>query len=215
MATHKKELSRRDTLDIAAKAHSCGKIKKAIGEYLKLLRADPGDYDIHARLAPLLAKSNRQEEAWSSFRAAADGYCARGFLDKSQSIYTLACRTLPQKVEAWEEAIKLQVERGLKADAVQTAVESCKHLKGRLNRKKVTVLLRKVYLLAPWHPELTLCLAYNEAKEKRVKEALWLYEGIAERCKGQLKRSARLSALWLSPGLGTLSRALRATLLAR
>ncbi|MBE9528209.1 MAG: hypothetical protein IME99_03110 [Proteobacteria bacterium] len=215
MIRPKKQTSRRDTLDIAAKAHSSGKIKKAITEYLKILRVDPGDYDIHARLAPLLAKSNRPEEAWGSFRAAADGYCARGFLDKSQSIYTLACRTLPQKAEAWEEAIKLQVERGLKADAVQTAVESCKHLKSHINRKKATVLLRKVYMLVPWHPELTLCLARNEAKEKRKKEALWLYEGIAERCKGQLKRSARLSAFWLSPGLGTLGRALKATLLAR
>ncbi len=215
MITQKKQRSRREILDLAAKAQSSGKVKKAIGEYIKLLNVDPGDFDIHARLAPLLAKCNRKEEAWNSFKTAADGHSARGFIDKAQSIYTLACRTLPQVAEAWEERVKHQIERGLKADAVHTAIEAGSHLHDRINRKRATVLLRKVYMVVPWHPELTMCLARFEAKEKRVKEALWLYEGIAARSTGKILRNARLNAFRLSPGLGTMTRAIKAMLLSK
>lgn len=207
-----KSYSRSESLEAAGKAASRGKVKKAIGEYKKVLEADPGDHVVHGKLAPLHARAKKFREAWASFRAAGEGYLQKGFSAKAQSVYTQATRCIPEEVEAWEVLAGLQQERGLQADAVRTLLNGSFHFRRRQSRHKAVRLLRKAFGAAPWHFEVTLNLARITAKTGGKAEAIRLLNGLAEREKGRNLRTVRGAILRLSPTPASAWRWLRAAI---
>src|SRR5439155_13870982 len=62
------------TLAAAEKARSRGRVRKAVRCYLKVLEHDPADHVVRSKLAPLLAKVGRWDEARQNFDKAAAGY---------------------------------------------------------------------------------------------------------------------------------------------
>jgi tetratricopeptide (TPR) repeat protein len=198
--------SRVDTLEAAGKAQAKGRRKKAIACYLKAIEANSGDLVAHSKVAPLLAEARQYEKSWVSFRAAADGFLKMGFHDKSIGVYRLAARCMPKNAGVWEAIIRIQTERGHKADAVKTTLTAYRHFKGRSTRDIAISLLRKGWSISPWHKEVTLELARLHAKEGEKKEALRLLEGLTERSVGHDLRRVRGAILRVAPSPGALLR---------
>lgn len=194
--------NRADKLDAAARATRRGRKGRAIAEYSKVLTLDPGDFDVHAKVAPLLAQKGRYDEAWTSYTSAAEGFHARGFTDRAIGIYRQAGRCIPGKTEPWESVVRLQMEKGLKADAVNTLVDAAERFKGRKMRPGRIKLLRRAFDVAPWHPDVTFTLAASLAKSGSPAESLKLFNGLAERTTGREHSRVRLAILLRFPSPG-------------
>lgn len=207
-----KPYSRASILEAAATAQSRGRTNKAITGYLSVLEKDPKDLQVHAKVAPLLAKEKRFGEAWSSFKIAGEGYMLDGFADKALSTYTQATRCMPMEIETWKAVSKLQRDRGLKVDSVNTLLKGQSNFRRRKLRPAAVYMLRKAWKIIPWHFEVTFELARLLAKTDKKEEALKLLNGLAEREGKKNLRRIRGAIFKISPGAGSAWRWLRTAL---
>ncbi len=207
-----KPYSRAEALTAAGTAQNRGKTVKAITGYLSILEKDPNDLQVHAKLGPLLAKKKRFGEAWSSFKTAGEGYTLDGFGDKALSVYTQATRSMPMEIETWKAVSKLQRNRGLKVDSVNTLLKGHRNFRSRKLRPAAVYMLRKAWKIIPWHFEVTFELARLLAKTDKKAEALELLNGLAKREGRTNIRRIRGAIFKISPGAGSAWRWLRAAL---
>lgn len=195
-----KPYDRNTAIAVAEKARSRGRVRKAVKWYLKVLQKDGADLQVHARVAPLLAKLRRYDEARKSFDKAADGYLAAGFVPKAIALWTVAAQTFPEHVEYWEKIANHQVVQGHRADAVLALLQGRSQLRRKSQRPLAAMLLRQVLELQPGHVEAALDLAdllrldgiRDEAK--RLLQSLLLRVG-----KGSMRRRVRYAQLRLEP----------------
>jgi len=85
-----------------------------------VLEHDPADHVVRSKLAPLLARVGRWDEARKNFDQAADGYLKVGFAPKAIAVWTVAAQTFPEQVEYWADR-----ERAGEARQAQDAVPRC------------------------------------------------------------------------------------------
>jgi Tfp pilus assembly protein PilF len=205
----KKKLDRAETLAAADRARIRGRTGRAIGLYRQILAQDPGDMAVHAKVAPLLARTGARADALASFRAAAAGQVRAGFADRAVALYRQAAETFPEEEGLWTEAAKLHLQRGRRGDAVAVLVTAGRRLSGSRQRAVGAKLLRRALDLEPWQPDATHALARILARDRRGEEAQALLDGLAARVRGKLLRRTRRLAFRLSPSPGTLWRWVR------
>lgn len=213
--TRHKSYDRFAILAAAENARARGRNRKAISEYRKILEIDPNDYEIHAKIAPLLAEKRQLRDAWSSFTAAGEGYLRDGYTDKALAVYTQAARCMPRQVEAWEAVAKLQVERERPPDAIKALLEGSRHFRGRKLRIQGLRLLRRACEIEPGHFEASFQMGKRLAKAGEKQEARWLLEGVANWARGRNLRRVRTRLFWMSPTPGAAWRWLVAAIGAR
>ncbi len=204
--------SRNKILEAAERARVRGRLRRAIAGYKRLLKNSPEDHLVHLKLAPLLARARRFEESWLSFEAACRGFLDAGFREKALGVYMQAARYMPKRVEVWQRISELQLERGLKADAVETLIKGHKYLRGRRTRPKAIELLKKALEIAPKDHDIAVKLAGLLSKENKKDEALGvLYSLVPFEC-GKKLRNTRWTIFKISPSLKNLFLFLRTTL---
>lgn len=213
--TRHKSYDRFEILAAAENARAKGKTRKATAEYRKILEVDPTDHEIHAKLAPLLAKRRQLRAAWSSFVTAGEGYIRDGYGDKALAVYMQAARYMPRKIEVWETIAKLQVERERRPDAIKALLEGSRHFRSRKLRIQGLRLLRRACEIEPGHFEATFQLAKGLAKAGEKKEAQWLLNGLGDWASGRNRRRVRTRLFWMSPTPATAWRWLVAAIAAR
>ena len=187
----KKEYSRKNIIAAASHARGKGNKKKAIAELRKILSRDPKDYEVQSKIAPLLAETKQTEEAFRSFRVAAEGFYRKGLVPKSLSTYVQASRYMPYEKELWDVIARLQVEQGKDADAVKTLHKAHRHFDDRVQRRKAIDLLKQAWALVPWQFDITYDLAHQHAKFDDKNESIKLLCGLIERARSK-KRLCRL-----------------------
>jgi tetratricopeptide (TPR) repeat protein len=195
--------NRTSTLAAADKARSRGRVRKAISGYSKVVENEPNDYQVHARLAPLLAKVRRWEDSRKSFHAAGDGFLAAGFADKAVAIWTMAAQHFPEDVPYWERIANEQVKRGRKADAVHTLMQGRGQLRSSFQRPMAIQLLEQVLVLDPHHFDATLDLVRLLRIEGQRPKAEKLLSELARDAVGPRVRRIRAAQFRLSPGFRT------------
>ena len=208
----KKKFDRNELIAAADRARARGRTKKAIAGYRKVLEVAPGDATVHARLAPLLARTGRKEEALASFRIAAAAQIKAGFTDRGVSLLVQAVDAFPGEYALWDEITRLHLQRGRRADALAVLVGGGRRL---LHARELAVggrVLRRALEIEPWHPRATTLLARILARSGRKGEALDLLDGLDPRTRGALRRRVRWLAFRISLSPRRLWRALRATL---
>src|SRR5262249_28670002 len=137
----RKTYDRTKTLDSAEKARSRGRVKKAIRGYLTVLEHEPADHVVRSKVAPLLARVGRWDEARKNFDQAADGYLKVGFAPKAIAVWTVAAQTFPEQVQYWERIASEQVKRGKRQDAVLALLEGRSMLPKKRQRPLAVMLL--------------------------------------------------------------------------
>jgi len=190
---------RKTTLDAAAREATRGRRRSAIALYRRVLAAEPGNLEIHRRLAPLLAEDGQAFDAWISFRAVARAHQRRKELGEARSVFQEAARALPQRIDVWLALSRLERRMGREAAAFQTLLEGRRRMGRR--RPEAIHLLRQARELRPWDPELVLDLARLLARARQRPEAEWLLEGLAERSRGAERRRVRRTQWRIAPSL--------------
>jgi tetratricopeptide (TPR) repeat protein len=202
MLRWKKIYERATVLDQADRARGRGSVRKAIRGYRTILQHDPSDHQVHARVAPLLARTRRWDEARKSFDAAGEGFLKQGFADKAIAVWTNAAQHFPGDVEYWERIANEQLRRGRRVDAVKALLQGRDQFRGRKQRATAVSLLRQVLEVDTFHFEGTLDLCSLLAKEgpggKAEAERLLrcLERWVTQR---KLRRKLRLAQLKLAP----------------
>src|SRR5262245_7758654 len=116
----RRDYDRKEVFERAEKARKKGKLRVAIAGYRELLAVDPEAPEIHARLAPLLARTGQHFDAWLSFRAGAEGFMRASEPERALGVYHEAAHHLPWQAEAWRTVARLQHARGKSEDALRT-----------------------------------------------------------------------------------------------
>lgn len=199
MIFRKQPFDRRALLEAADKARGRGSVRKAIALYRRLIEGDPGDHQVHARLAPLLARRREWAEARKSFDLAGDGLLKAGFSDKAIALWTTATQYFPEDMEYWENIANEQVRRGRRADAVNALLGGRARLLGRKQRPTAILLLRQVLALSPIHFEATLDLADLLRREGQKTEALKLLRDLRLYARGANVRRLRAAQFRIAP----------------
>lgn len=203
---------RHELVAAADRARASGRIRKAIAGYRKVLAVAPGDAAVHAKIAPLLARTGRRDEALTSFRTAAGAQVRAGFTDRGVSLLVQAADAFPEEYPLWEEITRLHLDRGRRADALAVLLGGARRLQRSRDLDAARRVLRRALEIEPWHPQATLLLARVLARSGRRGEALEIVDGLEARTSGPLRRRARWLAVRISPSPRRLWRALKATL---
>jgi thioredoxin-like negative regulator of GroEL len=195
----KKVYDRTELLAQADKSRARGQRRRAVTLYLTLLQQDPNDLTVHGKVAPLLAAEGKREAAMASFRSAATGHAASGFVDRGIAVLRQAAEHFPEDETLWTEVADLHMMRGRRGDAVAALIAGGERLLEGRFRPIGAKVLRRALELEPWNVSATILLARTLAKEKRRQEAVVLLEGLARRTGGKARGRARRLAFWYSP----------------
>jgi tetratricopeptide (TPR) repeat protein len=187
-------------LATAEKAKARGRVRKAVKWYCKVLEHSPGDMQVRAKIAPLLARQGRWDESRANFDMAADGFMAAGFIPKALAVWMLAARTFPEHVEYWERIANEQVIRGRRQDAVLALLDGRTRLRQKKQRPLATLLLRQVLALEGTHLNATLDLADLLRRDGAKEEPRRLLAGLLGVIAGKAqRRRVRFAQFRLEP----------------
>lgn len=209
MFSRKRQYDRARLLAEATRARRKGKARKAVALYREILGAEPDYVDVHRRLAPLLARTRQREEAWTSYRRAAEGLERQGFVERAIGVYREAAHHLPRESAVWLAIAELELKRGRRADAVAALCSGRSQLRSRAERVEAIRLLERAREVDPGAFEPSFDLAGLLAKSGERAQACELLEALARGRSGRALRRVRGRQLNLSPGLRTLWRWLR------
>jgi len=172
------EYNRTRALELASKARGKGDAKKAILEYQKILSHEPDNTEVHMRVAPLFAERGEFEPALHSFRASAEGFIKKGFVDKAIAVYTQAAGFMPRVVPVWKEISRLQLLQKRRAEAIRVLLQGRAHFKARRDLPLAAELLQSVRQIESFHLDASLDLARihrtlgDRAKARELLDAL-------------------------------------------
>lgn len=199
MLWRRKSADRYELVAAADRARAKGRTRKAIAGYLEALAVAPGDLGIHAKLAPLLAREGRKEEALASFGLCAEGHLKAGFVERALSVRGQAATFYPAEYELWEEIARLHLLQQHPADAFAALYAGGRRLAGSRDWGVAVRVLERALQISPWQPAASVLLARALARCRRRGDALDLLDEIDPRLTAAERRRARLLALRLSP----------------
>ena len=207
-----KSFDRASSLRAASEAKAKGRHKKALALYQQVLEAEPNNTALYREVAPLLVKVKKMDEAWMSFRVAAEGFVQEGFIEKAIGIYREATHFLPRESGAWIALADLQVQRGHKEDAVAVLLQGHRNFRSRKQQQEAMQLLSRAQMVSPTNFQAGFELARLRSKmgdRKGAWKLLWELQRIATRPQ---RRRIRAAQFWLAPGPTSAVRWLRALL---
>ena len=203
------EYDRKHLLEAAARARAKNQRRRAIALYRWLLAVERNNADLHSKLAPLLAESGQDFDAWNSFRSTAQAALRDGRDDRALAVYREASRHLPREIQVWQALARLLSKRGEEDAALEALLEGSRHFRTPYLRPQAIHLLRRARTIDPWQLESVIELAGLLGRSEQRDEARLLLDGLAQRCDGRRLRRVRAAQLRLDPRLQTGWRFLR------
>src|SRR2546427_2185680 len=200
------QFDREVILEQASRARFRRQWRRAIALYRQLLAVEPNSVEIHERLAPLLARTRQDFDAWNSYRAIAHGALREGREDRAIAVFREAAHALPQQIQAWQGLARLLVRQSEPDAAIEVLLEGSRQFRSHWLRPQAIHLLRRARAIDPWHFETVLELALHLGRADQQLEASMLLEGLAERCQDRQMRRVRAAALSVAPGARSLVR---------
>jgi tetratricopeptide (TPR) repeat protein len=208
----KRMLERADALD------GTWRWRRALALYRQILAAEPHNADIHARVAPLLARSGRAFESWESFKIAIQALRKDGDEASARALQQQAVRVLPENPEACRTFARAELSRQKSREAIRVLTEGSRRLSRRFAprraRGSAIVLLRDAREIEPWNVTVVLALCRLLAKDHQPAESLFLLDHLDQRVRGadlcavraltwRIEPSLRHSWRWLRAGKET------------
>ena len=209
MFGRKRGYDRAQLLSDAARAQRKRKYGKAIALYRRVLAREPGNGDIHRRLAPLLAQTKQRTESARSYRRAAEELLRQGFVERAIGVYREATHHIPREGEVWMALADLEVSRGRRVDALQALWAGRRQLRARAERPQAIKLLERAHELEPADLVVSFELAGLLVRSRQRPRARAVLERLAAATHGHELQRVRARQLWLFPGPRTAWRWLR------
>ena len=192
---------RRKLLATAESLRDTRRWRKALRLYCQVLAAEPRNAEIHARVAPLLARAGRRELAWESYRIASEALHQASEDAARLALHKRAARALPRSFEACRALARVEVADGAPDAAVETLITGASRLRGRKTRGQSIILLRDAREIEPWNPTVVLSLCRLLAREGRAAEALFLLDHLDGKARRRDRLAVRSLAFRIEPSL--------------
>ncbi len=176
-------LNKRKTQEAAQKYIQKGAFDKALKEYMKLLKADPGDTNTRLKIGDLHIKRSEPDKAIESYANVAEQFSDSGFDAKAVAIYKQILRIDSEYIDAHVRLGELFQRLGLMSDALrefQAAIQL--YEEGGLKREAFE-LLRRVATLDPGNVANRLSLANLLVRQDLHQEAREEYGSLLEEVK--------------------------------
>jgi tetratricopeptide (TPR) repeat protein len=110
--------SKEKLIAAAQKFLAKGQLPKAISEYQKLVKFFPKDVRNRQKLAELLSRANRTEDALSEYEYVANNYSETGFYLKAIAVYKQMQKIDPSRVDFYSKLAELNEKQGLVGNAL-------------------------------------------------------------------------------------------------
>ena len=204
------DYDRNRIMEAASRARARRRFRKATVLYRRVLAVEPANVELHAKLAPLLAVTGCEFDAWRSFRVCARAALSEKQLGRAAAVYREAARCLPRQIEAWEKLARVEQQRGRKPEALEALLEGRLWFRGRRRRAEAIALLRCARELEPGNLAIALDLSQGLARTRQGSEAQLLLDRLAERAGGRDRRRIRGAQWRIAPTLVNTWRWLRA-----
>jgi Tfp pilus assembly protein PilF len=203
------DYDRNKLVERAERARRARRNGAAIAVYRQILAVDRDLPEIHAKLAPLLARKRQHFDAFQSFRLAAEGFLRMSQTERALAVYHDATHHLPRNPEVWLTLARIQRTRGKTDEATRTLLDGRKRLRRRSERPQAIYLLRAAHEIDPWNPAVVLDLVRLLARTRQRHEALLFLQGLTHRATGTARARAYGLLLRLQPRPGHLWQWLR------
>jgi tetratricopeptide (TPR) repeat protein len=182
-----------------------------VGHYREVLKVEPDNVELHAKLAPLLVEHGDERAAWDSYIFAGRAYLKDGYPQKALSLFRQAA-THFSSVRVWEQIADIHQQRGHQQDAANALLEGSKQFTSSKVVEHGLRLITRAFRLQPYRTDISLQYASLLATSGRFPQARRLLNELSERVKDD--RRARIRIAWLRfrlfPGMTTFSDYLRA-----
>jgi len=173
-----------------------GKFDRAIGEYGKILAADPADLRVKLRVAELYTKRKQINEAIKIYREVAQLYSNEGFYLKAVTVLKNILRLNPTLIDVNEMLADLYERMGLTQDAVRQYSILATTLDQKGDMEKTLEVRRKIVDLDKNSETARIKLAEMYQRQGRDDEAVDQYEAIAKFYESEGKTDIRIADIY-------------------
>ncbi len=186
---------REATLKSAEKALRQGRIDAAIAEYIKVVEAQPRDWNSANALGDLYVRAGQMDKGLAQYARIADHLNAEGFYPKAAALYKKIIKLKPGEEAALLQLGEIAAQQGLLADAKQYFQQVAERRKSRGDKSGAAELSIRLGTLDPDDLDARLGAARAAAELGDTATALREFRDVAERLAASGKDEDRLSIL--------------------
>ncbi len=179
----------------AEKALRQGRIDAAIAEYVKVVEAQPRDWNSANALGDLYVRANQLDKGLQQFTRIADRLAGEGFYAKAAALFKKILKLKPEDEYALLQSGDLAARQGTLADAKQYFQAVADRRKARGDKKGAAEVAIRLGTLDPDDLEARLRAAQLAAETGDSVTALREFHEVAARYEKQDRRDEALAAL--------------------
>ena len=143
-------------LESAQKFIAKGQFDRAINEYQQLLGMEPGNLGIRQRIADLLVRSNRKEQAIEEYTTVARSYANNSHYLKAIAVYKQIQKLNPDNPEIALSLGSLNEKQGLTGNAVAEYASALKLFEKAGESGRALGVLETMVVIDPQNPQILL-----------------------------------------------------------
>lgn len=186
---------REAALKSAEKALRQGRIDAAIVEYVKVVEAQPRDWNSANALGDLYVRGNQLDKGLQQFTRIADHLAAEGFYSKAAALFKKILKLKPDDDYALLQSGDLAARQGTLADAKQFFQTVAERRKARGDKKGAAEIAIRLGTLDPEDLEARMRAAQLAAETGDTATALREFRDVAARYEKQDRGAEALAAL--------------------
>ncbi|MDP2055833.1 MAG: tetratricopeptide repeat protein, partial [Acidobacteriota bacterium] len=186
---------REAALKSAEKALRQGRIDAAIVEYVKVVEAQPRDWNSANALGDLYVRGNQLDKGLQQFTRIADHLAEEGFYPKAAALFKKILKLKPDDEYALLQSGDLAARQGTLADAKQYFQTVADRRKARGDKKGAAEIAIRLGTLDPDDLEARMRAAHLAAETGDTATALREFRDVAARYEKQDRRADALIAL--------------------
>jgi tetratricopeptide (TPR) repeat protein len=200
---------REGALKSAEKALRQGRIDAAIQEYLKVIAAQPRDWNSANALGDLYVRAGQTDKGLAQYLRIADHLSNEGFYPKASALYKKVIKIKPDAEEAYLKMGDLAAKQGLLADAKQHFQTVADRRRARGDKAGAAALNIRLGTLDPDDLDARLGAAKSAAEVGDTVTALREYKDVSARFDEMGRANDALAALQAAYDLSPADEAVR------
>jgi tetratricopeptide (TPR) repeat protein len=205
---------REAALKAAEKALKLGKVDAAIAEYVKVVEAQPRDWNSANALGDLYVRAKQIDKGVQQYTRIADHLAEEGFYPKAAALYKKILKIKPDDEYSMLQSGDLAAKQGTLADAKQFFLQVAERRKGRGDRKGAAEVAIRLGTLDPEDLDARLRAGQLAAEMGDTAVALREFKDVAARLEKQDKHADALVPLQLAYDLDKSNDGIRSRLFA-
>ncbi len=186
---------RETALKSAEKALRLGRIDAAIAEYVRIVEAQPRDWNSANALGDLYVRASQLDKGIAQYARIADHLASEGFYPKAAALYKKILKFKPDEEDALLQSAEISTKQGLLADAKTAFKLLADRRRGRGDTKGAAQIIIRLGTLDPDDFEARLGAARAASEIGDTATALREFRGVATGLEKRGDAAGALAAL--------------------